>query len=92
MLNTISVTKHSIQAVNVIVSYICVIYTLLGGIKAVVWTDVLQASVMIASIVLVACLGVQQTGGLGEVWNRAVEGGRIFPPESVSSHCPIEQN
>lgn len=53
---------------------------MLGGIKAVVWTDVLQASVMITSITLVAILGINQTGGFGEVWNRAVEGGRIFPP------------
>lgn len=41
---------------------------------------VLQATVMIGSVVLVAVLGVYQTGGFTEVWDRAVEGGRIFPP------------
>lgn len=80
---------------------------MLGGIKAVVWTDVsfelsiynllnllngfihsifviwkvLQAFVMISSVVLVAILGVMKTGGLTEVWDRAIEGGRIFPPK-----------
>lgn len=33
-------TKQNIHIVNIIVCYICVIYTMLGGIKAVVWTDV----------------------------------------------------
>lgn len=53
---------------------------MLGGIKAVVWTDVLQGFVMISSITVVALLGIYQTGGLREVWDRAVEGNRIFPP------------
>lgn len=53
---------------------------MLGGIKAVVWTDVLQAFVMIASITLVATLGIKETGGFTAVWDHAVEGGRIFPP------------
>lgn len=51
-----------------------------GGIKAVVWTDVVQAFFMVLSIVLVALYGVQQVGGLTVVWDRAVAGGRIFPP------------
>lgn len=41
----------------------------------------LQAAVMVSSIVLVAVLGVINVGGLTEVWNRAVDGNRIFPPE-----------
>lgn len=53
---------------------------MLGGIKAVVYTDVLQAFVMIASITTVAILGIIQTGGISEVWDRAVEGDRIFSP------------
>lgn len=36
---------------------------------------------MLLSIVLVAFYGVQKVGGLSEVWDRAVAGGRIFPPE-----------
>lgn len=51
-----------------------------GGIKAVVWTDVVQAGVMVISIVLIACYGIASVGGLTEVWNRAVDGGRLFPP------------
>lgn len=43
--------------------------------------QVLQASVMMLSVLLVAFYGVRRTGGIGEVWDRAVEGGRIFPPK-----------
>lgn len=35
-----SVTKFNVQVINIVVCYVCVIYTMLGGIKAVVWTDV----------------------------------------------------
>lgn len=40
----------------------------------------LQATVMTGSVALVAVLGLLQTGGFTEVWDRAVEGDRIFPP------------
>lgn len=44
----------------------------------------LQAFVMIASITLVAILGIYRVGGIDEVWDRTVEGGRLFPPMYVS--------
>lgn len=92
------VTKHNIHTVNTIVSYVCVFYTMLGGIQAVVWTDVcfngpllfkipidltkilyilkvLQAIVMISSVVIVALFGISDVGGLAIVWDRAVNGG-----------------
>lgn len=34
------VTKHNIHVVNTIVSCVVIVYTMLGGIQAVVWTDV----------------------------------------------------
>lgn len=50
---------------------------MIGGIKAVVWTDVVQAGIMVSSCILVVVLGVYQVGGLSEVWRRAEEGNRI---------------
>lgn len=47
-------------------------------------SQVLQASVMFISVIFVAVLGTINVGGIAEVWNRAVEGNRIFPPELVS--------
>lgn len=44
----ISVTKLNIHVVNTVVCYICVFYTMLGGIQAVVWTDVSNISFLLS--------------------------------------------
>jgi len=50
---------------------------MMGGIKAVVWTDVVQAAVMLISVVMVGVLGTMRTGGLSTVLEYATEGGRM---------------
>lgn len=50
---------------------------MLGGIKAVVWTDVVQAGVMLLSVVMVGVLGTMRTGGLSAVLENASAGGRF---------------
>jgi Na+/proline symporter len=48
-----------------------------GGIKAVVWTDFLQGFVMVVASLVVIVLGVIEVGGMGTVWDRSRNGGRI---------------
>ena len=48
-----------------------------GGLKAVIWTDVLQLTVMIAGFLMIIIKGSIDVGGLSEVWRIAEEGGRI---------------
>ncbi|XP_075146358.1 sodium-coupled monocarboxylate transporter 2-like [Haematobia irritans] len=71
------VTGINIHLINTIVCSICMFYTMLGGIKAVVWTDVVQAGIMISSVVLVGVLGTLKVGGLSQVFENAAEGGRL---------------
>ncbi|TDG42422.1 hypothetical protein AWZ03_011143 [Drosophila navojoa] len=71
------VTGFNVHIINIIVCSICIFYTMIGGIKAVVWTDVVQAGIMVLSVVLVGFLGARRLGGLGEVWRIAGEGGRL---------------
>lgn len=40
---------------------------------------------MILSVIIIAIFGIWNVGGLTEVWNRAVDGNRIFPPEYVKN-------
>ena len=47
------------------------IYTLSGGIKAVIWTDTLQGAVFIFAAVTALVVVLGETGGLGEVWTTA---------------------
>lgn len=51
-----------------------------GGLKAVVWADLLQALIIIATVILVAAKGSFDVGGFGEVWKRNWEGDRIIIP------------
>ncbi|XP_030638589.1 solute carrier family 5 member 6 [Chanos chanos] len=55
----------------------CTVYTALGGLKAVIWTDVFQTVVMFAGQLAVIIVGVQQAGGMSEVWQKVRDGNRI---------------
>ncbi|XP_011311899.1 putative sodium-dependent multivitamin transporter [Fopius arisanus] len=61
-----------------LIGIICTFYSTIGGIKAVIVTDLLQAALMFACVYCV--IGVAATeleGGLWRVWATAQEGGRI---------------
>ncbi|XP_004627470.1 sodium-dependent multivitamin transporter isoform X1 [Octodon degus] len=47
---------------------VCTIYTALGGLKAVIWTDVFQTLVMFLGQVAVIIVGSAKVGGMGRVW------------------------
>uniref|UniRef100_T1PIW0 Sodium:solute symporter family protein n=1 Tax=Musca domestica TaxID=7370 RepID=T1PIW0_MUSDO len=71
------VTGINIHLINGVVCAICVFYTMFGGIKAVVWTDVVQAAIMVMSVTLVGVLGAIKVGGVTEVFRIAGEGQRL---------------
>lgn len=73
------VTGVNIHVISGIVCVVCVFYTLLGGIKAVVSTDAWQILVMFLSVTLVVVIGTVAIGGPVEVIKRSKEGGRIMP-------------
>lgn len=56
---------------------VCIFYTTIGGLKAVVWTDTLQFTITVGAILTVLILGTGETGGFLYVWNKAVEGHRL---------------
>ncbi|XP_041496095.1 sodium-dependent multivitamin transporter-like [Microtus oregoni] len=56
---------------------VCNIYTALGGLKAVIWTDVFQTLVMFLGQLVVIIVGSARVGGLGHVWNVSSQYGRI---------------
>lgn len=41
------------------------------------WTDVLQTSIMLISLAVVSIKGVVDAGGIGTVWKTAKDGNRI---------------
>lgn len=55
---------------------VCTFYSTIGGMKAVLMTDVFQSLLMYAAIFsVIICAGIQN-GSLSEVWRIAEEGGR----------------
>lgn len=75
------VTGVDIHIITPIVCVICVFYTCVGGIKAVVWTDVVQTFSMFGALLLVAVKGSYDIGGMGVVFQKALDTQRIEPPE-----------
>lgn len=59
------------------VGLVCAIYSSIGGIKAVLITDVFQAILMFTSIFIIIISAASKVGGLSEIWRIAEEGGRI---------------
>lgn len=56
---------------------VCIFYTVLGGLKAVIWTDALQSVIMISGFFVVIIQGSINLGGFSNVWLYAAEGERI---------------
>ena len=48
-------------------------YTYIGGLAAVVYTDMIQCGVMIAGCLLILVLGLIEVGGVGELRQRLAE-------------------
>ncbi|XP_048486145.1 sodium-coupled monocarboxylate transporter 1 [Plutella xylostella] len=66
-------TGLNVFAVGGIMVIICGLYTVLGGLRAVVWTDSVQTGVMFVGVVLVAAAGTLAAGGARAVLAVAAE-------------------
>uniref|UniRef100_A0A672G935 Sodium-dependent multivitamin transporter n=1 Tax=Salarias fasciatus TaxID=181472 RepID=A0A672G935_SALFA len=72
-----AVTGFELWGTVLVTGLVCTLYTAMGGLKAVIWTDVFQTVVMFAGQLAVIVVGVHQTGGVSEVWTKVWEGNRI---------------
>lgn len=70
-------TGINLHLITPIICGVCIFYTTIGGLKAVVWTDTLQFTVTLGAVTTILFLGVKATGGFGNVWRKAIEGGRL---------------
>ncbi|XP_017769965.1 PREDICTED: sodium-coupled monocarboxylate transporter 2-like [Nicrophorus vespilloides] len=68
------VTGFSIHIITVSVCAVCIFYTTIGGIKAVVWTDALQSIVMIGSVIAIVVIGTDNSGGVKQVIEECKKG------------------
>lgn len=83
-LNAFIVSGIDIHMITPITCICCIFYTCVGGMKAVIYTDVVQSLMMFGAMLLVIIKGTYDIGGLDVVITRNVESGRIEAPESVN--------
>uniref|UniRef100_A0A8B9DYK3 Solute carrier family 5 member 8 n=1 Tax=Anser cygnoides TaxID=8845 RepID=A0A8B9DYK3_ANSCY len=84
------VTGFDLWGAVVATGVVCTFYCTLGGLKAVVWTDVFQVGIMVAgfSSVIIRAVVVQE--GIGRIVNDSYHGGRLnfwdFNPNPLQRH------
>ncbi|KAK9722159.1 Sodium:solute symporter family [Popillia japonica] len=71
------VTNLNVHLITPVVCVVCIFYTTLGGLKAVIWTDAIQFGVMLGSMIVVIVVGLWNEGGFQNVLKNASEGGRL---------------
>ncbi|XP_069102394.1 sodium-coupled monocarboxylate transporter 1-like isoform X2 [Argopecten irradians] len=85
-----AVTGFPTWATVITVGLVSTFYTFLGGMKAVVWTDVFQSLVMVAGILAIVIQGSISVGGLDKVWQVNEDWDRIkffdFNPDPTQRH------
>ncbi|XP_062415480.1 solute carrier family 5 member 6a isoform X2 [Pungitius pungitius] len=85
-----AVTGFDLWGAVLAMGLVCTLYTALGGLKAVIWTDVFQTVVMFAGQLAVIVVGASQAGGMAEVWRKALNGSRIsgldLNPDPLERH------
>ncbi|XP_043943712.1 sodium-coupled monocarboxylate transporter 1 [Protopterus annectens] len=71
------VTGFDLWGAVVSTGVVCTFYCTMGGLKAVVWTDVFQVGIMVAGFVSVIIRAIVIRGGLTPILQDAYDGGRI---------------
>ncbi|XP_055708788.1 sodium-coupled monocarboxylate transporter 2-like [Phlebotomus papatasi] len=71
------VTGINLYVITVIMGLLCIWYTALGGIKAVVWTDAFQCILIFASGITIMIVGLRSIGGFENIWNALDRGQRL---------------
>ncbi|XP_060646201.1 sodium-coupled monocarboxylate transporter 1 isoform X1 [Drosophila nasuta] len=75
------VSGFSVHTIVPLTSLICILYTSIGGIKGVVWTDVIQGVVMVGAMAFVIVKGTYDLGGLSVVLERNRQYDRLVGPD-----------
>ena len=82
-INAASNGHVDLNTVTVIVGVVVTLYTMLGGIQAVIWNDVIQFFIMFGGLAAtVAIAWASVPGGFGEIFSSAAAAGKldVWPP------------
>jgi len=71
------ITGFHLDAACLVIFIVCILYTTIGGIKAVMWTDTFQAVVMFGSFLAIIIKGNSDACGSSEVFDRNYQASKI---------------
>lgn len=72
------VTKINLWLAVCLTAIVCTIYTTLGGLKAVIWTDVFQTLVIISGFISIVTIGSYEFEGMGNILTINAMNGRNY--------------
>ncbi|XP_025991363.1 sodium-coupled monocarboxylate transporter 1 [Solenopsis invicta] len=72
------VSNLNVHAITPVLCIVCIVYTSIGGLKAVVWSDTVQFSVTVGGLFVVLVLGILSVGSVEQAWRISGEGGRLI--------------
>ncbi|GFY77204.1 sodium-coupled monocarboxylate transporter 2, partial [Trichonephila inaurata madagascariensis] len=86
-----AVTDLSLEVSIVVFGLVCSFYCAVGGLRAVIWTDVFQAGLMFLCLILLYIKGVGEAGGVSEIYRKSAESNRLnifeFREDFVKKPC-----
>nr|XP_042911181.1 sodium-coupled monocarboxylate transporter 1-like [Parasteatoda tepidariorum] len=72
-----AVTDLSIELSVISLGVICTLYCSVGGLKAVLWTDVYQAALILVCLTSLYIAGIGDAGGISKIYNQANSDNRL---------------
>src|SRR6185436_2788256 len=84
--------RADVTTMIVVLGVLVTLYTMLGGIQAVIWNDVIQFCIMFAG--LAATVWITQAhvpGGLSEIWTAASDAGKtsLATPIAIAADASV---
>ncbi|XP_042898248.1 putative sodium-dependent multivitamin transporter isoform X1 [Parasteatoda tepidariorum] len=77
VLSLSAVTDLSLEISVISLGALCTLYCSLGGLKAVLWTDVFQAALIFICMASLYVAGIGDAGGIAKIYEQAKEGHRL---------------
>lgn len=62
---------------SIICTLICLFYTAIGGLRAVIWSDIFQLLLILVSYFTILYVGLQSVGGIESMFSTAYRGHRL---------------
>jgi SSS family transporter len=87
-----TITGWPLWIVIILLGGLVTLYTMLGGIEGIIWTDVIQFCVMLAGVAATLWVTIASVnGGISGIWSYASEQGRTHIIEPIHGETAFEQ-